>query len=125
MNCVRCGGYDGNLSDANPQYRLCFVCANARVRELENKYEIERQTCNSGHTSLPAMLWDCPVCTDLLRVRVRELETAGRLLRDTASEPDCDPGFEERLIRALKQMNSALGDDDTSDEDGGKLANGG
>ena len=38
------------------------------------KYEEPGQECNSGHkNTLPVKLWDCPVCTELLREKNKKL----------------------------------------------------
>jgi hypothetical protein len=38
---------------------------NARVAEMERKYERPGITCGRGHVNiLPVSLWNCPICTD-------------------------------------------------------------
>ena len=39
------------------------------------KYEEPGQECNRGHkNTLPVKLWDCPVCTELLREEIKRQE---------------------------------------------------
>ena len=45
------------------------------IKQLKNKYEEPGQECNRGHkNTLPVKLWDCPVCTELLREKILNLE---------------------------------------------------
>jgi len=61
----------------------------AKINELEDKYENNPQTCNSGHKTHPMKLWDCPECTEIIRTRVRELEVENKRLIDKyESGPD-------------------------------------
>ncbi len=49
---------------------IAAVVLDDRVAELEAKYETTGQKCNSGHVNnLPIKLWDCPVCTEKLRMQ--------------------------------------------------------
>jgi len=43
--------------------------------EADSKKLREPATCNAGHKSnLPVALWDCPVCTQLLRDKLQQVE---------------------------------------------------
>lgn len=55
------------------------------AKELKEKLATNR--CNSGHTTVPLPLWDCPVCTDLIRKENLELkrEICERMAADSAA----------------------------------------
>lgn len=47
----------------------------AEIKRLKQKYEHFGQKCNKGHINyLPVSLWDCPMCTEELRKRIKGLE---------------------------------------------------
>ena len=74
-----------------------------RVKELEDKYENNPQTCNSGHKTHPMKLWDCPECTEIIRTRVRELEVENKRLIDKY-ESGPDP------VYTMSRIDSQFGD---------------
>lgn len=54
--------------------------------EADSKKLREPATCNAGHKSLPLALWDCPVCTQLLRDQNAELLKAAKLLEQAIAK---------------------------------------
>ena len=35
---------------------------------------LQHNRCNSGHETLPLILWDCPACVDIIRARAEQAE---------------------------------------------------
>ena len=53
--------------------------------EADSKKLREPATCNAGHKSnLPLALWDCPVCTQLLRDKLQKVEELVKASRGVA-----------------------------------------
>ena len=54
------------------------------MTEAEKKleeYESSGIKCNTGHVNnLPLKLWDCPVCTDIKRKKIKDLGDAAEML---------------------------------------------
>jgi hypothetical protein len=70
----------------------------ASIETLQRR--LEKNTCNSGHVTLPLILWDCPEChnqtrreREALSIRVQEL--TDRLLEVTKTLPSAVPHKEE------------------------------
>ena len=93
----------------------------AKLPELlaDSKKLREPATCNAGHKSnLPLALWDCPVCTQLLRDKlkmVEELVTVVKEYTEHAAKPPWESGpFDHDfwLVRAgkvIREVEAALG----------------
>lgn len=68
-------------------------------------FESSPRQCNSGHTTLPLRLWDCPVCTDDLRTRIMRLVEAADSAIKILEKINCDccesDFFAEQAITAL------------------------
>ncbi len=76
-----------------------------RVRELEDKYENNPMTCNAGHTSQPMRLWDCPVCTEQLRTRVRELESGVQERYTIHRAENCEHFMNTAYIKGCRKLS--------------------
>ncbi len=68
----------------------------------------EPATCNAGHKSnLPLALWDCPVCTQLLRDSIQEAkQVTQEVLRLHHGNPEPCGCFH---CRKAREVESALG----------------
>ena len=45
------------------------------IKRFQDKYEKPGQKCGNGHVNnLPMKLWDCPVCTEYLRNKIKDLK---------------------------------------------------
>ena len=93
--------------------KLIVTSVNAHERlEADSKKLREPATCNAGHKSnLPIALWDCPVCTQLLRDKLQKVEELLRTSRELASMVRTSklelPG--DYLVNdALKQVSDAI-----------------
>ena len=65
--------------------------------EADSKKLREPATCNAGHKSnLPLALWDCPVCTQLLRDKLQKVE---ELVQMIAS-------YQERILKNPTDVDS-------------------
>lgn len=77
----------GHSESTDPEELACPVCAaRAEVAALRGELAAARaklntNRCNSGHETLPLVLWECPAChdetrkeRDALRERVEDLE---------------------------------------------------
>ena len=81
--------------------------------EADSKKLWEPATCNAGHKSnLPLALWDCPVCTQLLRDQIQRVKDEARELADMAYDfADIHPDSNDAaLLRSkARAVESALG----------------
>ena len=58
--------------------------------EADSKKLREPATCNAGHKSnLPVALWDCPVCTQLIRNKLQKVEELVRMINS----------YHERIVK--------------------------
>jgi len=87
--------------------------------EADSKKLREPATCNAGHKgNLPLALWDCPVCTQLLRdeldrLRPKVEELVTRMLH-FISEKDAfiiEPTYAEwkQMLEKAREVEAALG----------------
>ena len=89
-----------SLSDA----QLIVTSVNAHERlEADSKKLREPATCNAGHKSnLPVALWDCPVCTQLLRDKLQKVEEL--LAAVNKLKGHLEDSGEYRICRADKEQ---------------------
>lgn len=79
-----------------------MIVLDDRIAELEAKYETRGQKCHSGHVNtLPLSLWDCPMCTDILRVQRDDLLAACRMALKRKPFPVGWTGLKETLEDAV------------------------
>jgi len=81
---------------------------NAHERlEADSKKLREPATCNAGHKSnLPLALWDCPVCTQLLRDKLQQLLGAAKPF--VFDRPRHSKDEFAKLEEAIREVEPAL-----------------
>lgn len=73
-----------NLQQQNTELLEDVAALRMEVDELKAK--LERNVCNSGHTTLPLYLWDCPECHNQTRLDRDEARGAVRVLEDEVAK---------------------------------------
>jgi len=94
------------LSDGWYAIHFCHECQQEAA--TDSKKLREPATCNAGHKSnLPLALWDCPVCTQLLRDSIQEAKQVTQgILRLHHGNPEPCACF---LCSKAREVSAALG----------------
>ena len=100
-----------SLSDA--QLIVTSVNAHAQL-EADSKKLREPATCNAGHKSnLPIALWDCPVCTQLLRDQLQQVKdkanaVISEFVEMSEGRIEFTPKSIQELSAAIHEVEAAL-----------------
>ena len=79
--------------------------------EADSKKLREPATCHSGHKSnLPVALWDCPVCTQLLRDKLQKVEELVWMIKKAAEVAASKQNRQEAAAVVLDLVLPHLGD---------------
>jgi len=104
------------LGFVDPQWAETVVQALNSFDQLQadSKKLREPATCNAGHKSnLPFALWDCPVCTQLLRDKLKKVEELITRMLQFISEKDAFimPSNAEwkQMLNKAREVEAALG----------------
>ena len=78
--------------------------------EADSKKLREPATCNAGHKSnLPLALWDCPVCTQLLRDKLQQVKDGARELAEGVIANTFPGSYWQEVVDKAHRFKAALG----------------
>ena len=77
-----------------------------RAELAEAREKLNRNKCNSGHTTLAVYLWDCPECVKLIRAELEEANKGRVSLIDTLGEvAQARDALQAKLAKAERELH--------------------